>query len=98
MRQVEKHRYFIELEPDGGLPATRETRRAQALRFITTLRDWLAHGQLRGTVGALDVTLFGQVHIVCDAEALHHIRHHDDIPIAAIRPAAKWAGAETRIR
>ena len=92
----EKRRYFIELQPtEGEAPSRRhatEQRREQAAQFISKIHTWLERVDLQDKVAAMAVTAMGQVHIICDADIISHLRHHDESAIAVIRPAAALAG------
>jgi hypothetical protein len=86
------HRYFIELHP--ALPARvsrgaeREARRRAALDFIAGLQSWLHATGNENKVGHVDVTLFGQVLITCEADVIDRVREQDILNVAAIRQAA----------
>jgi len=86
------HRFFIELQAQGSVPRHSEdaTRREHALRFITSIYDWLKQHALADKVSAMDVTAFGQIRITCDADVISRIRGEDDLHIAAIRPSAAY--------
>lgn len=88
----ERFRYFIELQPDVEPDATRaretELRRAIASEFVLFLREWLDDNDLESSVGAVDVTAFGQIHITCTADVIRRIREENLTDIAAIRPTA----------
>jgi hypothetical protein len=91
----EKHRYFIELHPDGGSPVPRwretEVRREQANHFIAEIGAWLKREALENKVAAMAVTALGQVQITCEADIIGHIRSYSDRNIAVIRPGAQFA-------
>ncbi len=91
----EKHRYFIELHPEGGPPPPRwretEIRREQSLIFITEIIEWLKREALDNKVTDIVVTALGQVQIVCEAEIITQIRSTCEPAIAAIRPGAQLA-------
>lgn len=87
---MEAHnRYFIELQPSSGAPIPRqqedEMRRRAALDFITQVKIWLEENDLNEKVSSLDVTMFGQVHITCEAGVINFLRDQDVMNIAAIR-------------
>jgi hypothetical protein len=86
------HRYFIELEPDGGVSRANEVtaRRAQALHFIHSIYIWLKDHALHAKVADIDVTALGQIRITCEADVIHHLRTDDILPIAIIRPGAMF--------
>lgn len=86
----ELKRYFIELQPADGtnVPRHRETelRRALAAQFLETVSEWLRENELADKVAAMAVTALGQVQITCEADIINHIRNHDDLNVATIRP------------
>ena len=88
------YRYFIELQPSNGAPVHRsaeaQTRRATALEFLTTVRDWLVKQDLNEKVSALNVTLFGQIQITCESDVIQRIRHDDVVDIASIRQGTMY--------
>jgi hypothetical protein len=90
-----QHRYFIELQPEGGPAPPRwqeaEIRREQAANFITVINAWLKREDLEDKVVAMEVTALGQVQIICEAGIISQIRSHGDTSIAAIRPGAAFA-------
>jgi hypothetical protein len=89
------YRYFIEIQPrDGaGLPRAfeNEARRAAACHFIETVRAWLQEKDLGDKVSTLDVTMFGQVQITCDAAVINFIRNQELADITAIRQGAIYS-------
>lgn len=91
----ETHRYFIELQPAGGPPVPRwretEVRREQAAQFISEIGDWLREVDLQDKVKNMAITALGQVQITCEADVISQIRHHDEMNIVTIRPAAYHA-------
>lgn len=88
----ERYRYFIELQPPVAekLPRHKEQeiRRSAALEFVRSLREWLQESGMTKKVGAVDVTLFGQVLITCETDVIDFVREQDVLNIAAIRQAA----------
>jgi len=86
------HRFFIELQAQGHVPRHSEdaARREHALRFITSIYDWLKRHALSDKVSDMDVTAFGQICITCDTDVINRIRDEDDLHIAAIRPSAAY--------
>lgn len=90
----ERRRYFIELQPKDGTPVPRhqetEIRREQAAHFIEHVGDWLRREALENKVASMAITALGQVQIICDADIIHHLRHDDATPIAAIRNSAMF--------
>jgi hypothetical protein len=93
-------RYFIELQPEGATPVPRnreaETRREQATLFVETVYGWLRSHDLDDKVSEMDVTMFGQVQITCEAEIINRIRDEDALSIAAIRPGALYVEGMNR--
>jgi Pyruvate/2-oxoacid:ferredoxin oxidoreductase gamma subunit len=91
----EKHRYFIELHPENGLPVPRwreaEVRRLQATHFIAEIGAWLKREALENKVATMAVTALGQVQITCEADVIGQIRSYGETNIAAIRPGASFA-------
>ena len=88
---LQLNRYFIEVQTalfDAPRSAETALRRAQAQRFIADLQDWLQREALADKVSALAVTALGQVQIICEAEIISQLRHHDEMNIATIRHAA----------
>ena len=89
-------RYFIELQPEAGPPVPRyqetELRRAQALRFITAIRQWLQQLDISNKVATLAVTAFGQIQITCESDIISHLPNYDDMSIAVIRRGSDFAG------
>ena len=89
-----QHRYFIELQPDEGsaVPRWRETemRRAQAVRFIEIVSEWLREQELDDKVSAMAITALGQVQITCETDVITQIRHQDVMNIAAIRQGVMY--------
>jgi uncharacterized protein YjcR len=84
-------RYYIVLQPErtlsGSATLQRQTRRAASFEFVTLLKEWIAENHQQEQVSALDVTMFGQIQITCDAEFIDQIRQQDIWAIAEIRPA-----------
>lgn len=96
----EQGRYFIELQPKSGEPLPRylenEKRREQAADFITHVGEWLRREELQDKVASMAITVMGQVQIICDADIISHLRHTDEIDIAAIRHGAMYVGGMNR--
>lgn len=90
----EKHRYFIELQPNEGIPPTRsretELRRELAASFIELISQWLQEQELGNKVSTMAITALGQVQITCEADVIHQMRNQDDLNIAAIRQGAAY--------
>lgn len=89
---VEQNRYFIELQPEiSDLPRAEETvqRRAQAIRFMHSIQQWLAAQNMSSLVSRVAVTAFGQIHITCAAEVIQTIRSTREPAIAAIRSGTR---------
>jgi hypothetical protein len=85
------YRFFIVLPTGtpGNGPALleRPARRAAALNFVASLKEWIAENKLQDQVSNLDVTMFGQVQITCALEFIEQIRQQDMLAISEIRPA-----------
>jgi hypothetical protein len=96
----EKHRYFIELYPEGGSepPRWRETeiRRAQAAHFIAEIHAWLKQEALDNRVSGMTITALGQVQIICEADIINQIRSDREPAIAMIRSGAEFAESFSR--
>lgn len=96
----EHRRYFIELQPKDGKPVPRyretEMRREQAASFIAYVGDWLRREALENKVASMAITALGQVQIICEADIIHHLRHEDETPIAAIRNSAMFVESMSR--
>ncbi|MGE3624094.1 MAG: hypothetical protein AB7H77_09545 [Bdellovibrionales bacterium] len=94
------YRYFIELQPrsDVRLPRAAETegRRETARGFVETMRGWLKEKNLGEKVSALNITLFGQIQITCEASVIRLIRDEEAAAIAAIRQGALCRGIPAR--
>jgi len=84
----DKRRYFIELHlSESEVPRNREAemRRADALRFIGQIKEWIDHESLNDKVSSVAVTALGQVLITCDKDIIAHLRKDEHSNIAAIR-------------
>jgi hypothetical protein len=97
----DKHRYFIELQMDGeqDVPRNREAeiRRAQAMRFIDHVSEWLAEEELKDKVASMAVTALGQVLITCEEDVISRLREDERMSIAAIRSSATIAESVQRV-
>jgi hypothetical protein len=84
-------RYFIVLQPEknasGAMTLQRQSRRQAAFDFIKLLKEWVAENRQQEMVSAIDVTMFGQIQIICDPTLIKQIREQDVLAIAEIRPA-----------
>ena len=89
------YRYFIELQSgeSANLPRAHETeqRRRTALSFLENMRNWLKEKDLDEKVSALNVTMFGQIQITCEADVITRIRNQENVDIAAIRQGNAFA-------
>jgi len=65
-----------------------EIRRRAALEFVRGVRAWLEESGYGPKVTNMDITLFGQVLITCEADVIDMVREQDVLSIAAIRQAA----------
>jgi hypothetical protein len=91
MTNVEHFRYFIVLQPDkatsGAVSLQRQSRRQAALEFANLLREWVDENQQTQLVSSIDITVFGQIQIICSPLLIEQIQQQDILAIAEIRPA-----------
>ncbi|NBX73808.1 MAG: hypothetical protein EBQ89_05855 [Alphaproteobacteria bacterium] len=83
------NRFFIELPPadDPHRRKQSDLQKNRAEEFVGIMQGWLIEARLAHLVRQLNVTLLGQIQIVCTAEVIDIIRKQDVVPIAAIRSA-----------
>ncbi len=95
-----RRRYFIELYlSNGEVPRNREAeaRRADALRFIGQIKEWIDHESLNDKVSSVAVTALGQVLITCDNDIIAHLRKDESLNIAAIRSSVPLSHTLQRV-